>query len=153
MRTVTTRILLPLTVLVAGPLMGWGGFARAGYVAPESQVAAPHADGVMNANGAETAAMPADPRGDDGPAQIRSPWGSLSALLNAGAPSTGASGQPTPGGPGAGASGPQPSLVSRPQTDPPAVAGVLFLEEVQLRLPPFPSRLFRPPRVATMLVS
>ena len=27
------RFLLPLTLLVAGPLMGWGGYARAGYVA------------------------------------------------------------------------------------------------------------------------
>ena len=32
------RLLLPLTVLVAGPLMGWGGYARAGYVTPVSLV-------------------------------------------------------------------------------------------------------------------
>jgi hypothetical protein len=55
-------------------------------------------------------------------------------------------------------SGPQntgqpPRLAYRPPTDAPALVGVLFLEAILRRPPPFPSRLFRPPRPFQMHVS
>jgi hypothetical protein len=156
-RTVTSRILLPLTILVAAPLLGWGGRAQAGYVAPASLLVSTAADYLSN--GAPQAdldgmgAAPADSEASDsrlldhqGPVPL--PCGSLSLMTTSCAPTTGAGGQPAPNGPGAGGVNSQTTLASRSQIDPPTLVGILFLDEVLHRLPPFPSRLFRPPRCA-----
>jgi hypothetical protein len=156
-RTVISRILLPLTVLVAAPLLGWGGRAQAGYMTPVSAVATTHSDCLADCapqtgmDGMSAASADSD-SGDSQLLERQSlkatPPGSLALLTTFGAPSTGAGAPPAPNGPGAGGVNSQTTVAARPQVDPPTLVGVLFLEEATRRLPPFPSRLFRPPRYA-----
>jgi hypothetical protein len=155
-RTVSIRILLPLTILVAAPMLGWGGRAQAGYMTPASVVAstnsnslsdgAPQAD--LDGMGASAAAASdgSDSRLLDRQGPMTLPIGAVSLLITSGTTSTGAGGQPVPYGPGVGNPNTQTTVAARPQIDLPTLVGVLFLEESLDRLPPFPSRLFRPPR-------
>jgi hypothetical protein len=156
-RSVTSRILLPLTFLVAAPLLGWSGRAQAGYVTPVSAVAATHSDSLadggpqmgMDGMGASSAdSNSGDPQLLERQSLKTTAPGSLAFLTTFGTPSTGAGAPPAPNGPGAGGVNSQTTVAARPQVDPPTLVGVLFLEEVTRRLPPFPSRLFRPPRYA-----
>lgn len=158
-RTLRTalRFLLPLTVLVAAPLLGLGDRARAGYIAPLS-VAHLNPDsfsaGVSQAGrdeiGAsssteESVCQEADRHSDI--ALTLPPltaWPSAAALL--GASSGGMGSPPSPNNPGTASSSQPPALASRPPADVPALVGVLFLETASRMPPPFPSRLFRPPR-------
>ncbi len=149
------RLLLPLTVLVAGPLMGWGGYARAGYVTPVSLVS--RAPATFFADGAASS----DPD-DVGPAageanpEIDPPYDArdLARFLyvlppagpGAGDSSAGAGSQAPVGNAGAAGSSPLPGAASRPHTDMPVLVGALFLKTASRRPPQFPSRIFRPPR-------
>jgi hypothetical protein len=152
------RFLLPLAVLAAAPLVGVGGRAQAGYMAPASLVDRPHADsfagGATQAGademgaGADGFRLDADPQRDDGPARLESPALPPPGYAAFGHGANGAGSQPAPDGPGGGGSGHVPAATSRPAAEAPAPAGVLFLESSAHRPPPFPSRLFRPPRLS-----
>lgn len=148
--TLSFRKLSPAVALAATLLLGWGGQVRAGYIAPMSMVddstaselqASPDGAGSALADG--TAAP-----SDGGKVELLPSKGSRTVLLNPGTRSSGMGGQPDPDEPGAGGSDAQPTLDSRPQCDPSALVGVLFLEEAPRRPLPFPSRLYRPPRRA-----
>ena len=151
------RFLMPLTMLVVAPLLGVGGVARAGYVTPLSLVsrtpATLFADSAAPADcddmGSAAASGESNPEIDP-PEDARDLQRCLYVLPatgpNAGASSTGAGAQAPAGASGTGSSNPLPGVVSRPQTDTPVLVGSLFLETVLRRSPPFPSRLFRPPR-------
>src|SRR5262249_49363061 len=67
--------------------------------------------------------------------------------------SGGAGSQSPPGGPGGGGSSQAPAAASPPRTDAPTLVGVVYLETASCRPPPFPSRLFRPPRLSPMVAS
>ena len=93
-----------------------------------------------------------DPQRDTGQRQLESPalppWGSASFGLCP----NGMGSQPSPDGPGGGGLSQVPATTSRPAAEALARAGVLLLESASRRPPPFPSRLFRPPRLSGMLV-
>ena len=158
MRTRVLRILMPLTLLVACPLAG--GAARAGYDAPVSLVSRPSADFFGDAvapqaaldDDTTSAASPGRPDSEiDSPLQDTKDFlqlltSSPSANLNPGPSSTGAGSQSPPGDGGAAGTSNLPAVASRPQTDAPVLVGTLFLKTVLRWPPPFPSRLFRPPR-------
>lgn len=153
------RFLFPLAVLVATPLLGVGGRAQAGYTSPVSLGFLPHADSLL---GAAPAADPSpiglaasedfgsmtESRPEDGPTGLEpldlpQPGRGMLALSPSGAGS-----QPSPGAPGAGGPNQVPAATSRPAADAPVLVGVLFLETVSRRPPPFPPRFFRPPRLS-----
>lgn len=160
-RTLRTalRFLLPLTVLVAAPLLGGGGRALAGYITLASLSERPNADsfdGAPYANvddmGTASAADETVQQTDFHDPQALHPslFGSQLAELDFGGSwSSGGAGCPSPSG----AAGPEytgqpPALTARPPTDAPALVGVMFLETASRRPPPFPARLFRPPRLS-----
>jgi len=145
LRTPSLRTLTPLAVLAAALLLGWGGQARAGYVTTASLADDP---GMAGASQTALDATSAESPSDGEQILLPSAWTSPSALLHSDAPTTGAGGQPAPDGPGAGGPHSQTTAASRPQVDPPTLVGVLFLGDTERRPPPFPSRLFRPPRHA-----
>jgi hypothetical protein len=151
------RILMPLTLLVACPLAG--GVARAGYDTPISFVSRPSADSFGDALAPQaefddmtTASSSGQPDSEidlsrqDANGFFQLLTNSPPANLNLGAASTGVGGQSSPGDAGAAGANNFPAVASRPQTDAPILVGVLFLDAVLRRPPPFPSRLFRPPR-------
>lgn len=145
------RSLLPLTVLVAGPLLGLGGRAQAGYVPQTSLSVGTHADlfGVADAEETESAAADVALPGDDLPTRFEPPGLPLQESPSFGLIPSGAGSQPSPGaGSGAAGSGHVFAVAALPAADPPALVGVLFLESSAHRPPPFPSRLFRPPRLS-----
>jgi hypothetical protein len=149
------RSLLALTVLVSSPLLGGGGCAQAGYIAPVALVQCPHADFTTDSDsqtsrddlGATgTASEPSDEIDwdrNDRNGVLPLPRESYSPDLNANPSSTGAGSQAPSG---AGGSNQPPALASPLQTAMPVLIGALFLVTVSRRPPPFPSRLFRPPR-------
>jgi hypothetical protein len=158
------RYLTPLTMLVAAPLLGVGGVARAGYVMPASLVSCTPAGLLADGAGSSdfddmgSAAEPDQSNPDIDPHyDVRDLQRSLCVLPpigpDAGASSGGAGSQAPSGNAGAGASGPLAGVTSRPETDPPMLVGALFLKTALRRPPPFPSRLFRPPRVLPIVVS
>lgn len=156
MRSWSTRILLPLTWLVAAPLMGWGGHARAGFDSSAVLVGRPHADSFTDNGGPQAASAEVgpgessfsiEPRRQDAKV-LQALYASSSAGFHFGAGSMGAASS----GPSAGGFSPFPSVSSRPRIDGATLAGVLFLQAVARQSPPFPSRLFRPPRLQ-MVVS
>jgi hypothetical protein len=154
---VSFRFLSPLALVVAAPLLGLGGSARAGYLAPVSLVSrtpvGAFSDGLSQSNGDDGASAPAS---DESTPDINPPYdgsdpqspsygpafaGLSPTYFGAGAGSPGPSFDSGPG-----SSSPMPGVVTRPETDAPALAGTLFLESADRRPPPFPSRIFRPPR-------
>jgi hypothetical protein len=153
------RFLLPVTLLVAAPLLGVGGRAQAGYLAPVSVAERPHADSFLDgAPQADSDDMgpAASTNGDfapdfrsddnDGQALLTPPAAPTLAPFGA---SSGDAGSPAPSdGAGAQNTGQPPALTAQPPTDAPALVGALFLQTVLRRPPPFPSRLFRPPRLS-----
>ncbi|HBI44283.1 MAG TPA: hypothetical protein DDY78_15740 [Planctomycetales bacterium] len=151
------RILMPLTLLVACPLAG--DVARAGFDTPVSLISRPSADSFGDvvapqaAFDAMTSAVSAAQMDSeiDLPRQEAKDFlqlltSSPPANLNLGAASTGVGGQSPPSNAGAAGTSNLPAMASRPQTDAPVLVGVLFLDAVLRRPPPFSSRLFRPPR-------
>ncbi len=137
--------------------MGLGGRARAEYDAA-AFIGRPSAgsflDGLPQADpddmGASswtqvTPSQEVDAPGDNAPALLPQPAAGPLAAADYGA-SSGGMGSPSPDGAGTGSGGQPPALTSRPQSDAPALVGVLFLETASRMPPPFPSRLFRPPR-------
>jgi hypothetical protein len=160
MLRVPLRSLLLLTLLAAAALLAGGGRARAGYVTPLSlvvrpsagsfMVGAPQADSDdMGASSTEEAlGQEANAPGDDAPGLLPSPAEWPSAGANFGA-SSGGAGCPSPSdGAGPGNSSQAPALASRPPIEAPALVGVLFLQTTLGQPPPFPSYLFRPPRLS-----
>jgi hypothetical protein len=148
------RYLLPLTVLVAAPVLGIGGRAQAGYVSPGSCVSPTPSTfvtdagglGAVNDLGAATGAGTSPSRvepldGSKGRSTL--PLVLPPAHLGRGASTTGtgSSAPPSNFGPNS-----LVAVASRPETDPPLLVGGLFLQAVERRPPPFPARLFRPPR-------
>jgi hypothetical protein len=155
LRVPLLRFLLPLTVLVAAPLLGVGSRAHAGYVTLVSLVSCPHAgfftDGAALADPDDVATLgisndSGEPPADD--ARFLLPSELPSESLNFGLSSTGAGSQTPPDGPGAGGPNQLPCVASQPPADPPLLVGFLFLDRVSNQPPPFPSRLFRPPRLS-----
>jgi hypothetical protein len=156
---VPLRSLLPLTVLAAAALLAGPGRAHAGYVTSLSSLSRPHGDSFLadaaSADADETgaAAEPSDcateisPPNDNDNLFRQSPFLAPSATDQFGAPSTGA-GSPPSGSAGVGASQQCPAAASTPRVDAPVLVGVIFLETASRRPPPFPSRLFRPPRLS-----
>jgi hypothetical protein len=147
------RYLLPLSALLAAPLLGGGGFARAGFVVPTSAINRPHIAFLSNdappadLDNTSMAVASEEGRGHvefqrDGGEEVPP-----SLRPHPGAAPTSGAGQSSSGGPGAGGSYQHPAAADRPQSDPTVVVGFLFLEEGSRRPPPFPSRLFRPPRL------
>jgi hypothetical protein len=152
------RFLLPVTLLVAAPLLGVGGRAQAGYLAPTSLADQPRGDSFLaGAPQTEPDDMGAAASTDTGitpnsdPNENKDERTLLRSLPAPGSPfgaSSGGAGAPPPSnGPGA-QGGQAPALTARPPADAPALVGALFLEAAQRRPPPFPSRLFRPPRLS-----
>jgi hypothetical protein len=150
------RFLLPLILLVAAPLLGVGGRAQASFILPHSLAARPNPgsflDGTPPADGDAMEASPSM-EGDisqelhwlykDGEPLLISPasakFGTTSGGDGCSSPSE---------GPGSQSTSQSPALTTPPPVDAPALKGVLFLETAQRRPPPFPSRLFRPPRLS-----
>jgi hypothetical protein len=145
--TVKFHVLLPLTLLVAGPLLGSGGAARADYEAPESLVAdagmfsAPQT--AFDATVSERQANQ-DSRSD---LPVYGPqWWNPISVGHSAAPSTGATGQSVQVRSSNSTS--LSSIPAVPRLDSPVRIGVLFLQEGRLQPPPFRTSLFRPPRRA-----
>jgi hypothetical protein len=152
------RFLLPLTVLVVAPLLGMGGRAQAGYDAPVS-LDRPSADSFLIAPQLDSndlgAAAPSDESGlepyqprDDAPVRPDSPYLSQSGSPIFGAASPGANAPSPSHTAGAQGGSHTPALASQSSSDAPTLVGVLFLKAASHRPPPFPSRLFRPPRLS-----
>ncbi len=151
---ISLRILLPLTWLVAAPLLGWGAHARADFDTPAALVGRPHADSFTDNEGPQAASSEMGSAAMSGESSssvdllvqdakvLEALYAPSSAGFRFGAGSTGAGSS----GPSAGGFSPLPSVASRPQIDRTTLAGVLFLQAVARQSPPFPSRLFRPPR-------
>ena len=150
------RILAPLTLLVAWPLAG--GAARAGFDTPVSLISRPSADlfgdaiapqaafdDMTTASSTDQSDSEADALRQDANSFFQLLTASPSANLNPGA-STGAGSQSAPSDGGAGGASNLFALSSRFTTDAPALVGVIFLQTASRMPPPFPSRLFRPPR-------
>jgi hypothetical protein len=147
------RYLLPLTVLVAAPVVGVGGRAQAGYVSLGSGVSPTPSTFFSDAGGlgafdeiggATAGASQPRARSLDGSRdRDKLPHVLPPAHLGRGASTTGtgSSAPPSNFGPNS-----LVAVASRPETDPPMLVGGLFLQAVMRRPPPFPSRLFRPPR-------
>lgn len=162
MRT-SLRYLLPLTVLVAAPLLGAGGRAHAGYQAPASVFVhtnadplfsdlTPQADVEAMESASATGDMGGKAEGDanDGSGVRPSPLACYPRGLDfAASPSSDGAGCPSPSGDtDAETIGQTPLVVPSPRIDAPALVGVLFLQTTVSQPPPFPSRLFRPPRLS-----
>jgi hypothetical protein len=168
-RTLRTalRFLLPLVVLAATPWLGVSGFAWAGFVTPVSLAARPQIDSFLDlisqadigdigaACSAGEFVPPSDFESNDLQVFHPSPFGTrahgldfaaLPSSHGADCPSPPADSEPE-------ATSQTPALISHPPHDTKAVVGFLFLETALRRPPPFPSRLFRPPRLPQMIVS
>jgi hypothetical protein len=156
LRVALLRFLLPLTLLVAVPLWGGGGRARAGYVTPVYLVSCPQGgfftDGIAPADPDNMEALgesgaSSEPQAND--IWFLTPTEMPSKSLICGLSPAGAGSQaPPPSGPDAGGPNQLPCPVCRPPADTPALVGVLFLQTTLGQPPPFPSRLFRPPRLS-----
>ena len=158
MRT-SLRYLLPLTVLVAAPLLGAGGRAHAGYQAPASVVLHVNADTLFSDPTPQVEAMGSTSGDIGGEAEGDSNNGSdlrpsplpvyPRGLDFAASPSFDGAGCPSPSGDtDTEVIGQTPLVASAPRIDAPALVGVLFLQTTADQPPPFPSRLFRPPRLS-----
>jgi hypothetical protein len=147
------QFLLTTFMLAALALLADGGRAQAGYVTLSAGYQA-HTDSFLNGSSEADLdfGQPDDLPQDDAQSQLKSPllppWGKVAFVPVA----NGMGSQPSPGGSGAGSSSPVPAATSCPQLEAPALVGTLFLESASHRPPPFPSRLFRPPRLSEMLV-
>ncbi len=158
MRSWKYRILLPLTWLVAAPLLGWGGYARAGFDTAVALVGRPHADSFTGDRGSQAASAEmesgesnsdVDLHRQDAKDLLQALYAPSSAGVYFGPSSTGAGGVPgSSSGSVTGGFNPLPTVASRPATDAPTLAGFLFLQAAARQPPPFPSRLFRPPRLS-----
>jgi hypothetical protein len=151
--------LLPLTALAA--LLAVGGNAHAGFVTPGFLVGRPNADSFMNSDpqadpdemGAasttdQNSVQEIDLPGADGAAHLESPGLPTSGSDLFGV-SAGGAGCPSPDdGAGAGNSSQSPALATPPPLNAPVLVGVLYLKTALRMPPPFPSRLFRPPRLS-----
>jgi len=144
------HFLLSAGLVLTGPLFGWGGSARAGYVArfhiPQPRTLLP-GGGPSSPDLADlgaTALSGVDNESEPGGSGNRVlPWpGKRGPLvLSPAAGSAGAGSQPSSSG-----ANQYPATVDRPQFEAATLVGFLFLQDSLARPPPFPSRVFRPPR-------
>jgi hypothetical protein len=149
MRSPACQLVLALATLLVGPLLGFGGRASANYLVrtPPGPATVSLADlDILPQTGGwgETGTSETDPARKIDPQPTHTlPLGDLWAgLSNSGA----GCGSPSSAGGSVGASGPA-AAVSVPVTLPPLLlVRRLYFEDVCCRPPPFPSRLFRPPR-------
>ena len=163
MRTPLLRYLLPLTVLVAAPFLGVGGRVYAGYQVPVSVVVHANADSLFSdltpqadAEAMESASATGDMGGkaeadaNDGSSLQTLPLTVHPRGLDfAASPSSDGAGCPAPsGGAETETIGQTPFVAPPPRLNAPALVGVLFLQTTVDQTPPFPSRLFRPPRLS-----
>lgn len=147
------RFLLTSLTLAAFALLADAACAQAGYVTLSTGYQS-HTDSFLNGSSEADPewGQPDDLPPDDPLSQLKSPlrppWGKVAVVPT----SSGMGSQPSPGGSGAGNSSQVLSATSSPPLEAPTLVGVLFLENASHRPPPFPSRLFRPPRLSEMLV-
>src|SRR5262249_45150502 len=142
-----SQLLLSLGLLLAGPCLGWGGNARAEYVA-RFLIASARSQLLVDApSGCTLVADPAAASSSAGDYQPESRergrkllpssdriW-LLTTLDSAG--STGAGSQQVSSG-----TSPDSAMTTSHQVEAVSLVGFLFLEEVLRRPPPFPSRIF-----------
>ncbi len=156
LRTVQ-RFRLPSIVLIVAPLLGLGGSARAEYD-PAAFIGRPSVgsflDGLPQGDpddmGAsawtqEASFQEVNAPGDNAPALLPQPTAGPSAAADYGT-SFGGQGSSSSDDLENGSGGQSPALTTRPPVDVTALIGVLFLQSASHMPPPFPSRLFRPPR-------
>ena len=152
------RFLLPVTLLVAAPLLGVGGRAQAGYLTPTSLADRPQAGSFLSGapqadsddmGAAASTDMGVTPNSDPNENKDeRTLLRSLPAPVSQYSASSGGAGAPPSNGPDTRGGGQPPALTAPPPTEAPDLVGALFLQAAQHRPPPFPSRLFRPPRLS-----
>jgi hypothetical protein len=161
----SSPFLWSLTLLLGAPLLGAGSHAQAGYMTPGFPGVRPQASPFLGAalqpgaeelggtagpdEGRQETAQQHDPRQDQQTPHSLLRFGQASFDHSSG----GAGAQGPPGGPGGGGSSKAPAAASLPQTDAPTLVGIVYLESGSRRPPPFPSRLFRPPRALALPLS
>jgi hypothetical protein len=141
-RSVVFRLLVALVVLTASPLLGWGGSARADYIAPLTPA------NPLNATATIWTFAGLVSESDNQRAEERSaPRKSPTIDPNADAAPSGAGSQSS-SGPGPRGPNQAPVPASAPQADALVLIGAIFLERVLRQPCPFPFPPFRPPRLA-----
>jgi hypothetical protein len=156
-RSWSCQLLVSFGLVLFGPIFGWDGSAQAGYLA-RFQIVQPciplFTDGASCSSLAELGAVvlgdvddePGPRRGE----QSVSP--SLAEILMAArggsTRSTGAGSQQPPSG-----NSHYLATAARSQPEVANLVGFLFLQDGKRRPPPFPSRIFRPPRLGVGIAS
>jgi len=145
--------LFGLIVLLALPLLGLGGSARASFVVGQFGADRAKSSNVpLDAEGAGCGGASSASGHEDRPGDEESPSAKLLSRrllaagqgLQTGSSAGGASAPSAPSGPG----GSGPVGILTPNAPPPGEEGadLLFLGDERFKPPPFSSRLFRPPR-------
>jgi hypothetical protein len=151
MRFSACHLGISLLALAVGPLLGFGARAQAGYLVTDPAARPAILDSSAGAGATATKVVePQQKRNDEN--RSDAPWHSDRLLtthhlwwMGLGQSGTGAGSIPTSSG--SSGSALHATVGTRLALPPVQLTGWLYIDELQSRPPPFPSRLFRPPRL------